>query len=111
MWRAHKTWRGVRAEVPWVKDSPPELIRRHLRLTIQPVDAPAEPGALERTIDQIGSDDMLLFSTDYPHEHFEGTGALPAALAGRLAGKVLAENALATYTRLSSPPAAREVAP
>ena len=44
---------------------------------------------------------MLLFSTDYPHQHFEGTNALPAALSGRLACKVLAENALATYTRLS----------
>jgi predicted TIM-barrel fold metal-dependent hydrolase len=109
MWRAHKTWRGVRAEVPWVKDAPPDLIRRHLRLTIQPVDAPAEPGALERTIDQIGSDDMLLFSTDYPHQHFEGTNALPAALSGTLERKVLAENALATYTRLGQPPAAREV--
>lgn len=109
MWRAHKTWRGVRAEVPWVKDSPPELIRRHLRLTIQPVDAPADLSTLERTIDQLGSDDMLLFSTDYPHQHFEGTNALPAALSGTLESKVLAENALATYTRLSQPPAAREV--
>ncbi len=109
MWRAHKTWRGVRAEVPWVKDSPPDLIRRHLRLTIQPVDAPADLSALERTIDQIGSDDMLLFSTDYPHQHFEGTNALPAALSGTLESKVLAENALATYTRLSQLPAAREV--
>jgi uncharacterized protein len=109
MWRAHKTWRAVRAEVPWVKEAPPELIRHHLRLTIQPVDAPADPVALERTIDQIGSDDMLLFSTDYPHQHFEGTDALPAALSGRLASKVLAENALATYTRLDLQRATREV--
>jgi predicted TIM-barrel fold metal-dependent hydrolase len=110
MWRAHKTWRAVRAEVPWVKEAPPELIRHHLRLTIQPVDAPADPAALERTIDQLGSDDMLLFSTDYPHQHFEGTNALPQALSGRLASKVLAENALATYTRLRPQQAAREVA-
>jgi len=52
---------------------------------------------------------MLLFSTDYPHQHFEGTNALPAALSGTLESKVLAENALATYTRLSQLPAAREV--
>jgi predicted TIM-barrel fold metal-dependent hydrolase len=109
MWRAHKTWRAVRAEVPWVKEPPPELIRRHLRLTIQPVDAPGDPAMLERTIEQIGSEDMLLFSTDYPHQHFEGTNALPTALSGSLASKVLAENALATYTRLSSPSGAREV--
>lgn len=109
MWRANKTWRGVRAEVPWVKQSPPELIRHHLRLTIQPVDPPEDPSVLERIVDQLGSDDMLLFSTDYPHEHFDGTNALPAALSGKLATKVLVENALATYTRLRPLEATREV--
>jgi uncharacterized protein len=109
MWRANKTWRGVRAEVPWVKQSPPELIRHHLRLTIQPVDPPDDPTALERIVDQLGSDDMLLFSTDYPHGHFDGTNALPAALSGRLAAKVLVDNALATYTRLRPFEKARKV--
>jgi hypothetical protein len=109
MWRAGKTWRGVRAEVPWVKQAPPDLIRHHLRLTIQPADAPADPKALERILDQLGSDEMLLFSTDYPHAHFEGTSALPKVLADRLGAKVLAENALATYTRLNPQPSAPEV--
>ena len=40
IWRAIKTWRAVRAEVPWVKESPAETIRRQVRLTAQPVDAP-----------------------------------------------------------------------
>ncbi len=109
MWRASKTWRGVRAEVPWVKEAPPDVIRHHLRLTIQPADAPADPQTLDRTLDQIGSDDMLLFSTDYPHAHFEGTRALPKVLADRLGAKVLAENALATYTRLRPQPSHTEV--
>jgi predicted TIM-barrel fold metal-dependent hydrolase len=109
MWRAAKTWRGVRAEVPWVKDAPPHLIRHHLRLTIQPADAPADPEALERVLDQIGCDEMLMFSTDYPHAHFEGTNALPRVLADRLGAKVLAENALATYTRLDPQPSNTEV--
>jgi predicted TIM-barrel fold metal-dependent hydrolase len=100
IWRALKTWRGVRAEIPWVKEPPPDVVRHHLRVAIQPVDPPEDPAALERVIDQIGSDDMFLFSTDYPHQHFEGTEALPVALSGRLAAKVLAENALATYSRL-----------
>jgi predicted TIM-barrel fold metal-dependent hydrolase len=108
-WRAAKTWRGVRAEIPWVKQAPPDIIRHHLRLTIQPADAPADPTALERILDQIGSDDMLMFSTDYPHAHFEGTRALPGVLAQRLGAKVLAENALATYTRLRPQPDAPEV--
>ena len=100
MWRANKTWRGVRMEVPWVKQYPAEIIRAHVRFTIQPVDAPPSPGDLERIVEQIGSDDVLLFSTDYPHWQFDGTDALPPALAGSLARKVLWDNALATYSRL-----------
>jgi uncharacterized protein len=109
MWRAGKTWRGVRAEVPWVKQAPADVVRHHLRLTLQPVDPPADPQALERIIDQLGSEDMLMFSTDYPHAHFEGTNVLPPALAGARAAKVLAGNALATYARLSPQPAGGEV--
>jgi predicted TIM-barrel fold metal-dependent hydrolase len=111
MWRANKTWRGVRAEVPWVKQAPPDLVRHHLRLTLQPVDPPDDAKAFERILDQLGSEDMLLFSTDYPHGHFEGTSALPQALAGSIAAKVLAENALATYPRLRQQQSVREVAP
>jgi predicted TIM-barrel fold metal-dependent hydrolase len=40
IWRANKTWRAVRAEVPWLKRPPSEYIREHVRLTIQPFDAP-----------------------------------------------------------------------
>jgi uncharacterized protein len=111
MWRANKTWRGVRAEVPWVKQAPPDLVRHHLRLTLQPVDPPDDPKAFERVLDQLGSEDMLLFSTDYPHSHFEGTNALPKALSGSVAEKVLAGNALATYPRLQPQQSVREIAP
>ena len=44
LWRANKTWRGVRAEVPWVDRAPAEIIREHVRLTLQPIDAPPDAG-------------------------------------------------------------------
>jgi uncharacterized protein len=101
MWRANKTWRGVRSEVPWVKRPPADLVRHHVRFTLQPVDDPPDDATLERIIDQIGSDQMLLFATDYPHWHFDGLDALPPALAGNLAKKILVDNPLATYSRLA----------
>ncbi|HEY6430665.1 MAG TPA: amidohydrolase family protein [Acetobacteraceae bacterium] len=100
IWRAVKTWRGVRAEVPWVKQSPAEQIREHVRLTVQPIDGPKDAGVLERIIEQIGSDDMLLFSTDYPHWQFENEAALPDGIPRRLIEKIMVENPLATYSRL-----------
>jgi predicted TIM-barrel fold metal-dependent hydrolase len=45
----------------------------------------------------------LLFSTDYPHWHFEGMDALPEPMTGELARKILVDNPLATYTRLIPP--------
>jgi predicted TIM-barrel fold metal-dependent hydrolase len=100
MWRADKTWRGVRGEVPWLTRPPSALVREHVRLTAQPIDAPGDPAELERVIDQLGSDDMLLFATDYPHWNFDGDQALPAGLPARLRPRVLRDNALATYPRL-----------
>ena len=40
LWRTGKLWRGVRPEVPWLDRSPAEIIRDHVRLTLQPIDAP-----------------------------------------------------------------------
>ena len=100
IWRAVKTWRGVRAEVPWVKSSPAALIRKHIRLTAQPFDAPPDAGDLADLIAQIGADDMLLFATDYPHWQFDGDAVLPAGLSPALARKMAWDNPLATYPRL-----------
>lgn len=100
LWRALKSWRGLRFETPWVDRSPADIVRDHFRFTLQPSDAPAEPGLLERVLDQIGSDRILLFSTDYPHHHFDGVGALPAGLPADLVRRVCVDNPLETYPRL-----------
>ena len=48
----------------------------------------------------MGSDELLLFSTDYPHWQFEGTHAIPAGLDPALARKIMVDNPLRTYARL-----------
>jgi predicted TIM-barrel fold metal-dependent hydrolase len=101
LWRTSKTWRGVRPEVPWIDRVPAEILREQVRVTLQPVDAPkGDPRALARTLDHIGSDRMLLFSTDYPHWHFDGDDALPEGLPEPALRRLLADNALDTYPRL-----------
>ena len=98
MWRMSKDWRGVRTEIPWVKQPPAWLWRQHIRATCQPFDAP--PDEVARIIEHLGSDEMLLFATDYPHWQFDGDDALPRGLPESLRRRVLVENALATYPRL-----------
>jgi predicted TIM-barrel fold metal-dependent hydrolase len=102
LWRANKTWRGVRAEVPWLDRLPSDIVRERVRLTAQPFDAPPDAASLETLLEQFGSDEMLLFATDYPHWHYDGAEALPAGLPPALLRKLLVENALATYPRLAA---------
>jgi uncharacterized protein len=104
LWRLTKFWRGMRAEIPWVTEPPWEIARRHIRLTAQPLDAPegdeAAAAVLERIVDHLRSDEMLLFATDYPHWQYEGTAALPSGLSPDLVRKMMVDNPRATYTRL-----------
>jgi predicted TIM-barrel fold metal-dependent hydrolase len=101
LWRINKTWRGVRAEVPWVDRPPADIIRDHVRFTLQPVDAPAgEADKLRRTVEHMGSDRLLLFSTDYPHWQFDENKVLPEGLPDAIMRKMLVENPLDTYPRL-----------
>lgn len=100
MWRAHKTWIALRTEIPWVDRTPMDVIRQNVRVTLQPSDAPPTPAQLTRICEQLGSDEMLLFSTDYPHWQFDGDNALPEGLPPTFLQKLKADNALATYSRL-----------
>ena len=99
-WRADKTWRGLRMEVPWLKKAPSSVIRDHVRLTIQPFDAPDDAETVRKVLEHIDSDAMFLFSSDYPHWRFEGRQALPDHLPEQLVEKMLRDNALETYPRL-----------
>jgi predicted TIM-barrel fold metal-dependent hydrolase len=96
-----KFWKGLRAEIPWVADPPASIVRDRVRLTLQPFDGPPDPAAVMRLMEHIGSDQLLLFSTDYPHWQFDGLEAIPSGLNPDLARKIMAENPRSTYPRLN----------
>ena len=102
LWRLHKFWRGIRMETPWVDRAPLEIVRSNIRFSLQPVDAPPDPATLNRLFDHMQSDELLLFSTDYPHWQFDGDEVLPPGLSPDLVRKIMIDNPLATYGRLSS---------
>jgi predicted TIM-barrel fold metal-dependent hydrolase len=101
MWRFDKNWKGLRREIPWVDRLPSEIIRESVRLTAQPLDEPDEPGRLLEVIDGLGSDRMLMFSTDYPHHQFDDSArSAPTGLSTEAMTRFLGRNALDAY-RLS----------
>ncbi|MDI3305941.1 MAG: amidohydrolase family protein [Acetobacteraceae bacterium] len=100
LWRLQKTWKGVRFEIPWVDRPPAELVRDQVRLTVQPLDAPDDPGVVQRVLDHLRSDEMLLWASDWPHWQFDGDAAVPPGIPESLLPKLMRENSLATYQRL-----------
>lgn len=100
LWRLTKFWKGLRSEVPWAADPPATIVRERVRLTLQPFDGPPDPATLTRFMDHMGSDELLLFSTDYPHWQFEGADVIPQGLDPALTRKIMVDNPLRTYARL-----------
>lgn len=100
MWRANKTWRGLRAEVPWVTTSPADVMREHVRVSIQPLQGPTDAAGMSTLLAHLAADRMLLFATDWPHWRFEGKAAIPAQIPARILPALLRDNALETYPRL-----------
>jgi hypothetical protein len=97
-------------ETPWVDRAPMEIVRSNIRFSLQPIDAPRDPQVLNRLFDHMQSDELLLFSTDYPHWQFEGDAALPDGISADLVRKIMIDNPYATYTRLKQP-AVQEATP
>lgn len=97
MWRFDKEWRNLRRTVPWVKQAPSAYIREHVRVTIQPLDAPPSRQQLLEVIEQLGSDELLLYASDYPHVHHVDTLVALRELPSDLARKIASENARAWY--------------
>jgi len=98
LWRIDKDWKGLRREVPWNKQVPSEYVRQRMKFSLQPLDASPDPRHMLMLIDELGSDDLLMFSTDYPHWQFDTPEeALPAGLSPEQRRKILSENARSFY--------------
>jgi predicted TIM-barrel fold metal-dependent hydrolase len=68
LWRIDKEWKGLRREVPWVERLPSAIVRDHVRLSVQPIGA-GPPADFRRVVEWLGSDELLMFGSDYPHGH------------------------------------------
>lgn len=98
MWHIDKEWKGLRHNTPWVKRLPSDYMREHIRLTTQPLDRPDDPRYFRQIIEQMDSDEMLMFSSDYPHWHVDAPEEmLPVELGEPLLHKILVENARVFY--------------
>lgn len=99
LWRLDKYWQGLRFEVPWLTVPPTEIVKSNVRFTLQPVDAPPTTAQMGVVFEHLDCDDLLLFSTDYPHWQFDD-GPIPRGMPEHLINKIRVTNPHATYGRL-----------
>jgi predicted TIM-barrel fold metal-dependent hydrolase len=100
LWKLDQEWRAFRREVPWISELPSAYVRRHFRFMIQPTDAPPTAQELADVIGQLGSDELLMYSSDFPHRYDDGAERLLAALEPEQARRVRWSNGCECY-RLS----------
>jgi hypothetical protein len=69
LWRLDREVDLLREESPWVRRLPSEYVRDHVLFSTQPMEeSPHDKRALADLLGTIdGIEDMLCFSTDYPH--------------------------------------------
>lgn len=97
MWRMDREYRQGRVEVPWVKKLPSQHVRERLRFSTQPTED-MTTSEWTKMIDLMGSDELLVFSTDYPHFDFDDPhAAIPRGLPESLREKIFWTNGASLY--------------
>jgi uncharacterized protein len=99
MRKMDQQYRDLRHEVPWIKRMPSSIVREHVRFTTQPLEEFTR-AEFEQWIDLMGSDEMVCFSTDYPHWDFDHPVNAFPNLPASLLHKILYANALSLFPKL-----------
>ncbi|GAA5019666.1 amidohydrolase family protein [Actinopolymorpha pittospori] len=97
LWRFDKEWRNLRMQTPWVKRPPSQYIRDHVRLTAQPWDMPVDDRLALDLFDQLGSQDLLLYSTGFPHQTAGNLEHLLSVVPEEMARRIRSTNAHEWY--------------
>lgn len=95
MWKLDEHYDLLRLESPWIKRLPSEYIHDHIKFSTQPIeesaDRPHAMADLLRAVD--GMEDMLCFSSDYPHPTMDEANFAQRLLPAEWLPKVMCENA------------------
>jgi uncharacterized protein len=96
LWRLDKEWKGLRRDIPWVRRPPSSSIRERVRLSVAPLDA-GPPEQFAQVLDWLGSEELLMFASDYPHAHDEDISLLLDAVSETARPRIMAANAREHY--------------
>lgn len=105
MWRMDKDFKALRTTTPWLKEEPSATIRKHIRLTTQPVEEVPDPRHAATLLEMIDARQTLCFSSDFPHWDFDDPfRAFPSSTPADVKQRILWGNARELYSRRISIP-------
>jgi predicted TIM-barrel fold metal-dependent hydrolase len=94
MWRLDARYELLRRESRWVRRWPSEYIAQHIRLSTQPMIEGPDRSSLIQLLETVdGIEDMLCFSSDYPHVSADDVTYTARLLPSAWLPKVFCENA------------------
>jgi predicted TIM-barrel fold metal-dependent hydrolase len=97
LWRFDQNYRSLHLEIPWVKELPSKYIRTRVKFSTQPTEDFSAANWL-RLIDMLETDQMIVFSTDYPHWDFDAPEeSIPRELPASVRQHIFYDNARALY--------------
>jgi predicted TIM-barrel fold metal-dependent hydrolase len=113
MWKLDEHYELLKLESPWVKRLPSEYIREHVLLSTQPVEeSPDDRRGLARLLEAVdGMEDLLCFSSDYPHPTMDEVDFAERQLPVSWLPKVMYQNACRVYGWARPDPVAAAVSP
>ena len=97
LWRLDKNFKALRASVPWLKRLPSEYVYDHCYMTTQPIEEPENPKHLAMMFEMFDAENMLLFSSDYPHWDFDDPTKVLRQFPYEKRKKILCDNAKALF--------------
>jgi len=97
MWRLDKNWKALRKTAPWLDRLPSEIIQEHVHMTTQPLEEPANSDHLRMIFEMFDAENMLMFSSDYPHWDGDTPDFAARMFPDHMKAKVLGGNAMKLY--------------
>jgi predicted TIM-barrel fold metal-dependent hydrolase len=97
LWRMDEKWRALRVETPWLEELPSTVLRRHIRFTTQPLEEGEQRGQLAQVLQMMHAEELVLFSTDYPHWDNDFPDFAFSALPDSMVERISFRNALDVY--------------
>lgn len=97
LWRLDKNWKALRTTIPWLSELPSEIAARHIRLSTQPLEEPADRNHFHAILEMFPAEQMLMFSSDFPHWDGDAPDFAARQFPQHLRSRIMGETAAELY--------------